>query len=485
MEFNCPACDTLHEFPDDEIPPAGVVVACTECGKHISLARDMSFGDDTAAAPLSDDVDSSSPESISSEAVESVSVNFEPESELSSSAPKVEHDQSLEDWPAQQDSRILRYDPLSLAVSPVGDQDERQVRRRVSKVVQPQSGLARALDTLGRRQGATTEPERTPDLSVEDRIHPTRFSSAFWFIVRDSIRGIFDGERLVFATVGFWMTLVGGALLGWVGQWLGQKIAILGTLLSWSSAFVSMAGFILVSAVLSAQSSGKIAGASDANIRYAIARIRRSTGIVLGVPFLFLGVVCSAIILISLFGFLGRVPTIGPVAWGALSSVVVALGVLAGFAGTALALAIPLYVPIGLESSVRPLDVIRTLAALFRDKPATLVSTFAGLALSLGVLMLLVLGPTFWIGQRIVSLVSAQTMKEDFWSIVARIPDEFAGAASVALGTLPMGPATTPSSIHEFGALFTGIGMTFGPALCLAIFMAAFQRGGVLFLRQH
>ena len=39
MEFDCPACGTAHAFPDDQIPPEGIVVACTRCSHHITLTQ--------------------------------------------------------------------------------------------------------------------------------------------------------------------------------------------------------------------------------------------------------------------------------------------------------------------------------------------------------------------------------------------------------------------------------------------------------------
>ena len=282
MRFDCPQCATPHEYPDEEIPPEGITVGCTECGEHISLNLGVDLDD------------------------EKTGIELPPDEEDDPRARSVRISLDDVDWSEKDNSRLsasLDASRKSTRPSPDGAADHSgpgtrtMIKRALSSLSQ---GLS--LSDVASSESLTPVPSDGQAVRSHD---PGEWQYRDLLL---ALKAPMDIHRLAYSVAGCWLVLVICANLDALSGWLAEKSEFLGNLAYVFSTACLYSGLLLVGALIAHHSTRELIHGQRAPLRDSVEWVRTWARSILGVPVLCLGVVAAVVILESLIGFLGRIP---------------------------------------------------------------------------------------------------------------------------------------------------------------------------------
>ncbi|MCA9541549.1 MAG: zinc-ribbon domain-containing protein [Myxococcales bacterium] len=454
MEFNCPACDTPHAFPEDQIPESGIIVACTHCATHITLDRTGVRGED---------------------ATEAIQL---PTAE----APRAEQPARLAPPPPSPPAPAAPSPP-----APRGSSGERVVDDFIANAAH---GMGAKVSSMAESAMGVIESTAFDEMKAESDVpaglafpgfKPDASGAWTWRDLPRAFVALFDWRRVAFTTAGLWATLVVFGLLQWVGGWLGSKLGLLGTIFSVLAWATLVAGFALISAVMSYVLHQLVIEQRPSSIKSGIAWVQRTLTSVVGTPLAFAAVIAAAVIIQVLLGLLGRVPFAGPIVWGALSPVNTALMVASGLVAVALLYCLPIYVPVIYNEQTGPVDTLKRLLALYRNNGLSLVGYVLLTGLCIGVAMYLVVLPALTLGGYFMARFVPGAMGENFVLTVGSVPGPLALAPMPGpMGQLMGGGLGEANFGHTLGGILVGIGWNVLPAFLGALAVLVYYNAGCI-----
>lgn len=491
MEFNCPSCETPHAFPDDQIPPSGIVVACTHCSFHITLDPDGVRGEDNTAAMSMPEgagqpaggrdsgfghtpVPGPSPGAPAGQGWSSSGPALDATAALSTDdvpPPPQSPPQGPPPGPPSQPQPHAQHAPGQAAPG-----------ARPSKSGRFSSAMGAAMGAASRAfDEATGEPmaaeEEVPAGLNYPGFAPGGSDKWTWRDLPRAFMGLLDSRRLIFTTAGLWLALVAFGLLKWLGGWLGSKVALLGTVLdvvAWA-ALVSL--FALVTAVMSYVCHQVVIERRPSSIKAGIGFVQAWLKSVVGTPLAFAAVIAAAVLVEAVLAGIGRIPFVGPIVWGLTAPVTAVLMVASGLVAVALAYALPLYVPVIYNEKTGPVETLKRLAGMFQAHGLRLVGYLLLSVVSIGFALTVTVFPALRLGRLFTDGVVPQAMGGNLGGVFMEAPSMFKG--SIAMLVMPTGGVETNIG-HTLGGLLGGIGATVLPALVLALVVLVHYTAGCI-----
>lgn len=471
MEFNCPQCNTPHAFPDDQIPEAGIVVACTHCESHITLDRNGVRGEDPteaiemvkadapAAAPAPPAAPPGPPASAPPPPTPTPTPTPTPAPPGSWPQPgPAPAPQS--GWP-QPGPSPAPGPSLEKPAAPADAPDDSVGNRLSSAFGSAMGAASRAFDDAAGEEMAAEDdvPEglRFPGFAPGDAGPWT------WRDLPRAFVGLLDVRRVAFTAVGLWLALVAFLLV----KWLGSKIGFLTTVLDVVAWALLIVGFALVTAVMSFVCHQTVIERRASSIKAGVGWVKSWIKSVAGTPLAFAGVIAGAVLIEALLGLVGRIPVVGPIVWGLTSPVTVLLSVASGLVAVALVYSLPLYVPVIYNEKTGPAETLKRLLSLFRAHGLRLVGHLMLSALMIGLAVAVTLAPALRLGRTFTDNAVANAMGDNLGGLFVKAPGVFQGPL-VALVT-PAGAPADPGFGHTLGGILGGIGSALLPALVLAV----------------
>ncbi len=517
MEFDCPECGAPHAFPADQIPDDGITVACTSCGAHITLDQDGVKGGQSlsggppAAAPEPEPPPAPAPRAPAPPPRGPAPGGWPKpaggsESELESTRQSMEAQKPSGGWPSAAPSNpppSPQAPPPSLSKPPptpapgvddevealtkadkevVGDDVFGRVGRKVSAAAA--SAAARVGGALDDAADEEMEGETdVPEGLAFPGFAPDRAGRWTWRDLPRAFVGVFDVRRVLFTTAGFWAALVVFALLQWVGGWLGAKVfgmlATVFSVVAWA-ALVGVAA--IAAAVMGYVTHQTVVEQRPSSINAGVTWAKTWVQSVVGTPLAFAVVAAGGWLAQVLVAYLGKIPFAGPIVWGVLSPVSLALGLASGAVILAMIYSLPLYVPVIYNEKTTPVDTLKRMASLYRTHGFSLVGYVLLTLVMIGIAMAVTVWPMLVIG-RLVSSNAAGMMGANYVGLLTEIPASFRGfaAAQLPLPTSFAGAGDTGFG-HTLGGIFAGIGAAFPIAFVLALMaLTYYTAGGIIY----
>lgn len=474
MEFNCPECGTPHAFPEDQIPATGIVVACTACATHITLDQRGVVGpepDKTAALSAAPPMPPAPAPRNEPPAPSAPPPPF-PMDEI----PEPPREPIFGD--AALSSKATASDSASGRDSGILD----VAARAVSSAAGAAAAAAKEAATAAERafdSAAAEEMEGEIDVPEGLSFPGFRPSAGIWSW-RDLPRafvGLFDKNRVMFATGGFWAALVAFGLLQWVGGFLGAKVfGALGTIfniVAWlglaavAAFVVSVLGFVCHQTIIEQRSS---------SIKAGIAWAKEWIKSVVGTPIAFILVVAAIAVAEGVVGALGRIPFAGPIVWGAASGAVVLASLAAGAVLVAMVYSLPLYVPIIYNEKTGPKETLKRLYGMFRTHGFGLMGYVLTSILMIGFAFFVTVLPARIAAEYLTLRVGAASMGPNFFGTLANIPAALQSTTAAMAGGL----AGETGFGHTIGGILAGLGMTVGTAFVIGIVALTYVTAGCI-----
>jgi len=509
MEFNCPACAAPHAFPDDQVPSAGIVVACTRCGAHITLGRSGVVGAQTLASAEVEEEDHEPPApeatvGMMSPLAESPlpSVPAKPAApppgpavappgpsaappgpSAPAAGPSAPPEQPAEPAPSKAATKAAAKAAKAAAKASKSATPEAAAEDdgALGRTAAEGSGLFKAARKAmaAAREGFDSAANESIGPEVEVAGFPSFGAPTgpwTWRDLPQAFTSVLNLRRVILATVAFWAALIAYGLLGWVGGILGGLWGPLGSLFS----LVALAGFVgaaaLVSATLGYVVYQTVIERKPANMKAGLAWAKGSIKSVVGTPLAFVAAMVAVAVVQFAVGMVGRIPFAGPIVWGAVSPITVALSLAAGAVGVALLYALPIYIPVIYNEKTGPKETVLRLRDLFLTHRFQLVGLLMGTLAVIGVAFLVVVWPLVTIAARVgFAGVEAGFGMENLGKVLMGMP------AGMGMG-LP-GPGgggiDVPFQFDIAGLLF-GIGSALGPAFVLALLALVYYTAGAI-----
>ncbi len=281
---------------------------------------------------------------------------------------------------------------------------------------------------------------------------------------------LFEPWRIIFATGVLWASLVFFALVGWLGSYLGEQVPALRSLfilMAWGSL---LAGITFVSSTLSFLACRELVEGRKPSVRQGVDWFKAWAHSLVGAPLVIFGLASVAVIIESLVGLLGRVPTIGPYLWSLGSPLVATLSLGIGLLALFSFITFMLLGPITYFERSSPISVLRRVIELVKSKPfATIGLCIGGSAMVAGFLWVTMV-PAWAISTQVTTRVAIGAFGPEFMSVVLSVPDAFAWMLPSMVG-VPMSVTDTVAMSGGGSGAGSLLGMASGlvPAFFLAL----------------
>lgn len=468
MEFNCPACQAPHAFPDDQVPAEGIVVACTRCGHHITLNKNGLVAPEPEPAPAPAPVAASdfSPPGPPSFDPEVMDATREAQSPGRVSTPPAAFGQSAPP-PSMPPADLSEPGPTVMSTDgSLAAAVEAEVRAVTGE---PEPGTEAKAGKAGKAVGAfdsamaeAIEPEtNVPSGLAFPGFKPGESGAWTWRDLPRAFLGLFDTRRVIFATVGFWIAIVLFGLLQWVGGLLGGLWGPLGSIFN----VVAWTGFVaaaaIVASILAFVVQETIVEQRATSIKAGIDWTKAHLKSVVGTPVAFAVVISGAWAAGYVLSLLGGIPAAGPILGGLLSPVNTLLALAAGAVGVVFLYSIPLYIPIIHAEQTGPVATLKRLGALFRAHGFRLAVYLLLTLVTIGFAWFVIITPLL--------------------AVAARVGAGHAGnPITLLMGTRLGGAPGDAGFLADVGSWLTGIGSAIGPAVLLALVALVYYTAGCI-----
>ncbi|MBU0551957.1 hypothetical protein KKB55_17655 [Myxococcota bacterium] len=510
MDFNCAKCGAPHAFPENQIGPDGLKLSCFSCGAKITLHRggvvlldgaeaaptpppSASRGDDEM--PATDPPVELAPEPRVEPTPEVIEVASEPPAPVSAPPAPVEPVvEAVSEPPKAVEPAVEPVsEPVSAPPAPV-----EPVAEGLAPVAAPaamgffglaKSQITRVASTVSTKSKQRLEIAAAAEIAAKTEIPsglsfpgaaPTPTGPWTWRDLPTAFIALFDLRRLVFTTLGLWAALVAFGLVQWLASWLRAQVVILGALTSVLGfvALFSIAAFVL--SVMSFVVQKSVIERQQTTIKEGIAWSKRWLKSVVGTPLAFVVVFGGVVILQSLISMLGHIPGgVGAVLLGALTPIIVLLGLLAGATVIAALYALPLYLSVIYDRKGSAYETLVDLFALFKDHGSRLLGhTLLSMGM-IGATAAVTVIPACRIGARLTSGVMGYALREQFAALLSALPHGFVGFVHFAFGK-GLFYQQTLGFADSVGALLMGIGAAAGLALVLSLVLLSYMTAGAI-----
>jgi predicted Zn finger-like uncharacterized protein len=465
MEFNCPACSTPHAFPDDQIPEGGIVVACTRCAAHVTLSR-AGVVDPPASRRSAPPPEPAAPEVEEPPPLESTAVAME------TVRPPREPQPPKEEPAASAPPRDVATDGGSPALRKA-ERAAEKAAKGLSAAASAAREKAKELADAGRR---AVDAAADADMPAPGTLAGLSTPKGDTWTLRDLPRafvGVFDARRVLFTTAGFWAALNVGALLMWLGGWLGAHVGgWLGTTLNVVAIVAQLAVLAFVAAVMGYVCHQVVVEGRASSVKSGVEWAKARLQSVLGAPLAFVAVIAAIALAEGVIGGIGRVPWVGPILWGVASPAVMVGSLAAGVVAVALLYSLPLYIPVIYNEETGPRQTLERLLGLFRTHGFALVGMVLASLLMVAVVFTATIVPALYVCRWLTTFVGAHAMGGNLIGLIMSAPGVFQAFAALGFEPGALAGAGFPDGTnfgHTLGGLLTGL---FGGSVLLALVLA-------------
>ena len=519
MEFNCPACDAPHAFPDEQIPADGIVVACTSCATHITL--DAPTPDAPEAEPeleprptlRAEDLE---PAPSGSNTAPRPSVNA-PMGGMDGGAPSFGRKEQESrppprpaGWPAPPPKPDEEAKPRALP-KPMADSDPPAAIEDMDsavhfipdvepaapapsdifgKVADAAAGAARDVAHAGVRtfdQVSAIEQDAEADVPeglAFPGFKPTADGAYTWRDLPRAFLGVVDLHRLGFTTVVFWMGILAFGLINWLGGLLADKVwGTFGTIFGVVAWLALIGSVLVVTSVMGFVCHQTVIEQRSSSIKAGVEWVQKWIQSVFGTPLAFVAVIAAVAAFHGLVGVIGRIPYAGPVVWGLASGVTIVSALAAGVVAVLLGYTLGLYIPVVYNEKSGPGDTLKRLLELARLHGATLVGLVVASVVMIYAAFWAILKPSILAGTLLLSYVGLKAMGPDLMATIAANPFQAIGmATSVLFEQLGGGMGVEVNIGHKLGGFFTAFFATGALAFVGALlYLPYITAGGIIY----
>jgi len=479
MEFSCPACATPHSFPDDQVPASGIVVACTNCGTHITLdgpstgstgevsdedgatsAMDQSGG----AAPMPQDWGQSDPGgdadgdmlprtmALTGDALADLPPIGEvaPAPAPSQKVPAPPSSPPALDPPAVQPEPMVDPFKSATAPEPTVEQAQAQAQAPAAAAAGPSLSVG-----LGTADGAWS-----------------------WRDLPSAFKSINDPKRMASFAILVWAVIVLLSVLDAFAGWLGTKVDVLGTIFEVINGVLSFAGLGIILAVAAYIGYRTTVERASPSIKDAISWTQDKILSVLGTPLVFAGAILAVALSLAILAGIGKIPYVGPILFGLTMPVTVVLGLVGGIVAVTFFYCATLYVPVIYNENTGPVETLKRLGGLFREHMLPIVGYTVVTLVMLAVAFGLTVGPVLAFDRALTSAVTGGILEADFIAMVAESPSRIGALMGTVMDPSFAMPEDEPNIGHGIGGLFGGLFATLLPALILSVVIQVLTAAG-------
>lgn len=484
MEFNCPACQAPHAFPDDQVPDDGIIVACTRCGRHITLDHNglvVPTADVPAAAPVPAPAaafDPPGPPSFEPPVMDAT--REAPSPQRGPSIPPASFGESAAPPPGPpadvgEPAATMMSDDGSMAAAVSAAEAAVLAQRKAAAEAEAAAEADNASAFDSALSDAIQAEDDVPAGLAFPGFKPGESGAWTWKDLPRAFVGVFDTRRVIFATLGFWVAIVLFGVLQWVGGLLGGMVGLLGTVFN----VVAWLGFVgaaaLVASIIGYVVHQTVVEQRSSSIKAGIDWTKSQIKSVVGTPIAFVAVIGGVWALTFILGLIGRIPVAGPIVWGALSPVTVLLSLIAGAVGVVFLYSIPLYIPVIYNEKTGPVDTLKRLGGLFKEHGFSLALYLLLTIVTMGFAWIVIIFPLLTIGTRIgMGGTAAGLGGESLSQIMMGIP------SGMGIGLPGAGGAMDVSWEFDIAGWLTGIGGAIAPAALLAVTALVYYTAGCI-----
>ena len=510
MEFNCPSCDAPHAFPDEQVPPDGIVVACTACATHITL--------DSPAAAEPDPPPPEEPKpTLKAGDLDSVplpsgppaprpSVNA-PMNGMAGGQPSFGRKEQESrppprpaGWPAPPPKREGPPAPKGFPV-PMADSDPPAPIEEVEPEIEPESEIEP--DTFGKvaeaaRDVADAGVRALEDVSAraqgpEDDVpeglafpgfKPATAGVYTWRDLPRAFLGLVDVQRLGFSTAVLWVGMLAFGVVNWVGALLAEKVwAHLGTAFGVVGWLVLIAADLFVTSVVGYVCNQTVVEQRSSSIKAGINWTQSRLQSVFGTPLAFVAVIVAVAAFHGLIGLLGRIPYAGPIIWGLGSGVTILSALAAGVVAVLLGYTLALYIPVIYYEKTGPAETLKRLLGLARGHGANLVALVLASAAMISAAFTVILRPAILIGTTLMAYVGVKSMGADLGLTIVSNPFDAIGGATALVFQQMAGMMGGEVNVgHKLGGFFTAFFSTGALAFVVSLLYVPYlTAGGIIY----
>ncbi len=485
MEFSCPECGAPHAFPDDQIPPDGIVVACTACAAHITL-------DAPGSAPEPEPEPEFDPEepkpTLQAGDLEPIPMP-EPEPEPPRAppsdlgAPKFNRPSDNRPaprppgWnktpgpPKPREFPKPASEPPSAPVRPPAPPPEPEPEAApdapdlFEQISGAAKGAARDVASAGKRALEDAAARKTdaeddvPEGLAFPGFKPDAAGLYTWKDLPRAFLGVTDLSRLGFATGALWVAMVAFGVVSWVGALLAEKVwGTFGSIFGIVADLVLVAGVIAVTSVIGFVCYQNVVEQKASSVKAGIDWTQQWVKSVFGTPLAFVAVIVAVAAVHGVVGLVGRIPYAGPIVWGLLSGVLLVSALAAGFVALLLGYSLALYVPVIYSERTGPVETLKRLLELAKGHGATLVTMVLLTAAMIGAAWYVILMPSIKVGTVLMGYVGFKAMGGDLAVTIASNPFPAVGqATTLVFDALAAGGMAEPNIGHKLGGFLSAV----------------------------
>jgi len=442
--FFCPKCGHRHSREDSEIPAAGVSVPCQKCGTPIPIKGRPGSGTHAAATAKT----STPPvvESANSEQASSSRSAMEGKSKGKKKQPEPEASPPAEDHAAQDA-------PPAAQAEATGKPPEVKKDPRVPSALG--KNLSGAVDRWLGRIGTGRSGESF------------RFRDLFFALVvpLDPRKLLLVALSIFLGSLGFWlMTFLGSLTEIRVGFIF---FLVLGGLLFWACLTLGLGAATFLA------DKEMRAGKHDpcgAGVSFMTSTLTGRWLAILGTPFAFVVLAVVFTAGVAALSWMGKIPYVGPVAYGLsyVGTLVLALG--AVMIVIALVIVSFSYLPVVNDPTVGPVSGARRSAGFVLSNPGRYMLHLL-IATAISMVLLFLLSTVAWWAFRLIFWVAGTITEQDLGSIFGQVP---MGMIGLTLAFLPggtwafFGAERAAEFPEKFGGWMVGLSSLFLFSMVLA-----------------
>jgi predicted Zn finger-like uncharacterized protein len=517
VEFDCPECGAPHAFPEDSIPSAGLVVACTRCDTHITLSPQgvVHQGGGPAVGGAGHHAEAPHPDSQPDILVSDVQPLPNREQARPSRPPappppgrRSSPAQAPEADPRDAVSQIIDLDVDAFESGAPGDTSAMSAAPGPGATAPVQAAMppgppsdldapdvslhavvrtAQADARTERPPSAPADPGATGSPRAAPRARPAAASGdAGLAILAHSIEPLRDLRRIGTIAGAYAALLAGSALLQWLAGWLGSKVSALGTLIGTATSLGLAVALLALFAAQSYIAHRELLETTPTSLREALVWVRGRPVPIFVTPLVVAVLALAPALVIALAGVVGRLPGAGPVLWGVLSPLTFALIPVAGLGIVFAGIGGPLYVPAHLRTGAGPVELARHLLDLCRAQGGrVLVWPIGGFA-AVGLGISLAIG-IVGVGEAVFASVTGAAMGAALPTLLRAAPAAFGAMLLVVAG-----PALGAAGLvggeahvgHTVGGVLAGLSACAFVGMLLTAIVQVWAAAGVLIYRQ-
>ena len=486
MEFSCPACATPHSFPNDQVPSGGIVVACTNCGTHITLDGAPEVADDGATS-----------------AMDQGQLQGKPAASPAWQAPPApptgggEEEDVLPRTMALTGDALADLPPIGSVPAPEPAQKAPPPPSPVKIAAPPAPAPAPDVPMVDPFAAAAPEPApepvaaSAPDTSPAPAAGPSVAGLGValapaegawsWRDLPKAFGAIKDPKRMASMAAIIWVLIVVLVLLDMFSGWLGTKVSVLGTVFSVINGILAFAGISAVIAMAAFMGFKTIVEGQNAPLKTAANWTQHKALSVLGTPLAFVGAILAIATAMAILAGIGKIPYVGPIVFGLTMPATIVLGLAGGLVAVIFFYCFSLYVPLIYSEGTGPVETLKRLMELFRENALPIVGYTLLTGLMITVAFTLTVGPVLAIDHVLTTEITSGILEDDYIAMIAESPRGVGGLMSVVMDPQFARPEDMNIG-HGIGGLLGGVFAMLLPAFVIGLLVQVqTAAGGIIY----